>query len=229
MRSPLAPERKLRYDKEKRQKRGSAMLIKTIPVGRLAANCYVVSDEDTLLCAVVDPGDEPSAILDYIEENRLCCRLILLTHGHADHVSAAAALAKETGAQVCMSKRDVRVPLGTGDGFVPPENTQFCTDGEKLHVGGLVFTVIETPGHTPGGLTFRCEDALFTGDTLFSGSCGRTDLPGGSMPAMLASLARLAALDGDFEVYPGHMDSTTLQAERRCNYYMRYALEDHDE
>ena len=203
------------------------MLIKTIPVGRLAANCYVVADENTLACAVVDPGDESGAILDYLEENRLCCRLILLTHGHADHVSAAAALAEETGAQVCMSRRDVQVPLGTGEGFVPPENTRFCTDGEQLCAGGLTFTVMETPGHTPGGLTFRCEDALFTGDTLFSGSCGRTDLPGGSMPDMLASLARLASLEGDFEVYPGHMDSTTLQAERRCNYYMRYALEDH--
>ena len=203
------------------------MLIKTIPVGRLAANCYVVADEKTLACAVIDPGDESGAVLDYLEENRLSCRLILLTHGHADHVSAAAALAEETGAQVCMSRRDARVPLGTGAGFVPPENTRFCTDGEQLCAGGLAFTVMETPGHTPGGLTFRCEDALFTGDTLFSGSCGRTDLPGGSMPALLASLARLAALEGDFEIYPGHMDSTTLQAERRCNYYMRYALEDH--
>ncbi|MCI5753202.1 MAG: MBL fold metallo-hydrolase [Clostridiales bacterium] len=199
------------------------MLIKTIPVGRLAANCYVVADENTLDCAVIDPGDESGAILDYLEEHRLCCRLILLTHGHADHVSAAAALAEETGAAVCMNEKDAHIQLGTGSGYIPPEGTRFCREGDLLQAGGLTFAVLETPGHTPGGLTFRCEDALFTGDTLFSGSCGRTDLPGGSMEAMMSSLAKLAALEGDFEVYPGHMDSTTLQAERRCNYYMRYA------
>lgn len=202
------------------------MLIKTIPVGRLAANCYVVVDENTLDCAVIDPGDESGAILDYLEEHRLCCRLILLTHGHADHVSAAAALAEETGAAVCMNEKDAHIQLGTGSGYIPPEGTRFCREGDLLQAGGLTFAVLETPGHTPGGLTFRCEDALFTGDTLFSGSCGRTDLPGGSMEAMMNSLAKLAALEGDFEVYPGHMDSTTLQAERRCNYYMRYAQQD---
>ena len=117
------------------------MLIKTIPVGRLAANCYVVADENTLDCAVIDPGDESGAILDYLEEHRLCCRLILLTHGHADHVSAAAALAEETGAAVCMNEKDAHIQLGTGSGYIPPEGTRFCREGDLLQAGGLTFAL----------------------------------------------------------------------------------------
>lgn len=199
------------------------MLIKTIQVGQLATNCYIVTDENTLECAVIDPGAESGAILDYLEEHHLTCRYILITHAHADHVSAVAAVAQETGAVVCMSRKDTGVLLGTGGGYEPPAGTVFCADGDVIAVGSLRFVVLETPGHTPGGITFCCERALFTGDTLFAGSCGRTDLPGGDMEVMMQSLQRLAGLEGDYEVYPGHMDSTTLGAERQGNYYMRYA------
>ena len=194
------------------------MLIKTIPVGRLAANCYVVADENTLDCAVIDPGDESGAILDYLEEHRLCCRLILLTHGHADHVSAAAALAEETGAAVCMNEKDAHIQLGTGSGYIPPEGTRFCREGDLLQAGGLTFAVLETPGHTPGGLTFRCEDALFTGDTLFSGSCGRTDLPGGSMSALVRSIKeKVFKLPDLTVVYTGHGEPTKIGFEKQYN------------
>ena len=198
------------------------MLIKTLTVGQIETNCYIVTDEATLQCAVIDPGDEVNTVMDYLEEHHLQARYILLTHGHFDHVLAVDAVREETGATVCMSARDV----GKGDyRFDPPEGSMMVSEADAIAVGGLTFRVMETPGHTPGGVCYICEDALFTGDTLFAGSCGRTDLPGGDMPALLGSLRRLYDLPGDYEVYPGHMGPTTLDRERRGNYYMKYALE----
>ena len=197
------------------------MLIKTLPVGQLETNCYVVTDEQSLRCAVIDPGDESNTILDYLEENHLRCEAILLTHGHFDHVGAAEALAEETGAKVYMNRRD---DSGGRDPHLPyslPADGVSYDEGDTVEVGALRFEVFATPGHTPGGVTLRCGDALFTGDTLFRGSCGRTDLPGGDMDEELMSLKKLCALPGDYEVYPGHMDASTLARERALNYYCR--------
>lgn len=201
------------------------MLIKTIPVGQLETNCYVVTDEATLDCAVIDPGDESNTILDYLEENHLRCRAILLTHGHFDHVGAADTLAEETGATVYMNREDdAEVRRNLHFPFHLPANGEYYADGDSVEIASLRFEVIGTPGHTPGGVTLRCQDALFTGDTLFRGSCGRTDLPGGDMDQQLRSLRRLCSLEGDYEVYPGHMDSSTLARERLFNYYCRAAM-----
>ena len=200
------------------------MLIKTISVGQLETNCYVVTDETSLDCAVIDPGDESNTILDYLEQNCLRCRAVFLTHGHFDHVGAVEALAEETGARVYLNReddaetrRDLHFPLHL------PENGEYYADGDRVEIGSLRFEVIGTPGHTPGGVTLRCQDALFTGDTLFRGSCGRTDLPGGDTEELLRSLKRICSLEGDFEVYPGHMDCSTLARERLFNYYCRLA------
>ncbi len=198
------------------------MLIKAIPVGHLETNCYVVTDEETLLCAVIDPGDESNAILDYLEDNRLCCKAVLLTHGHFDHTGAVCALLEETGAPLYMHRADCG-KAGPSK-FDAPEGTTFFSDGDVIEVGALRFEVLTTPGHTPGSVSFRCGEALFTGDTLFAGSCGRTDLPGGDMQQELRSLRRLGDLPGDYEVYPGHMEASTLERERRFNPYMRMAL-----
>lgn len=201
------------------------MLIKTIPVGQLETNCYVVTNEQTLDCVVVDPGDESNTILNYLEENHLHCRAILLTHGHYDHVGAVNAVAEETGATVYMNKADDAVALGSSRyGFTLPDGGKYYDDGDTVEEAGLHFDVIGTPGHTPGGVTLRCENALFTGDTLFRGSCGRTDLPGGDIEQELESLKKICALTGDYEVYPGHMDSSTLERERMYNYYCRLAM-----
>ena len=200
------------------------MLIKTIPVGQLETNCYIVTDEESLRCAVIDPGDESNAILDYLEDNHLRCEAILLTHGHFDHVGAVAAVAEETGATVYMSKKD---DCGGSDPHLPfrlPAGGEYLDDGDSVEIGSLRFEVLATPGHTPGGLSYRCGEALFTGDTLFRGSCGRTDLPGGDMDEELRSLKKLCALPGDYEVYPGHMDASTLARERALNYYCRLAM-----
>ena len=201
------------------------MLIKTLPVGQLETNCYVVTNEATLECVVIDPGDESNTILDYLEDNRLKCRAILLTHGHYDHVGAVDAVAEETGAVVYMNPLDA---AGTSRDYhfpyAMPEGAIAYGDGDAVDVAGLHFDVIGTPGHTKGGVSLRCENALFTGDTLFKGSCGRTDLPGGDMDEELASLKKLCSLPGDYEVYPGHMDSSTLERERMFNYYCRAAM-----
>ena len=202
------------------------MLIKTLPVGQLVTNCYVVTDENALVCAVIDPGDESNTILDYIEDNKLSCKAILITHAHFDHVSAVNAMLEATGAELYMCEKDLELAkTGASGRFTPPENTHFYKDGDEVKVAGLTFKVMETPGHTPGGVTLICGDALFTGDTLFRGSCGRTDLPGGDMRAELRSLKRIASLEGDYEVYPGHAESSMLSIEREHNPYVRHALE----
>ena len=200
------------------------MLIKTLPVGQLETNCYVVTNENSLECVVIDPGDESNTILDYLEDNQLKCKAILLTHTHFDHVGAVRSLLQEIDVPVYMSELDDAKHSRSGRGFTLPEGGVYFKDNDVLELAGLRFDVLATPGHTPGSVTFRCENALFTGDTLFRGSCGRTDLPGGDMNQELDSLRRLCLLEGDYEVYPGHMDSSSLARERMFNYYCRAAL-----
>ncbi|MBQ2961023.1 MAG: MBL fold metallo-hydrolase [Oscillospiraceae bacterium] len=201
------------------------MLVKTLPVGQLETNCYIVSNENTLECVVIDPGDEANRILDYIEDNKLKCVAILLTHGHFDHVGAVDEVSEETGAPVYMHELDdAKVSYMYMMRYRLPESGIYLKDGDVLNLAGLQFHVMATPGHTLGGVTFRCEDALFTGDTLFKGSCGRVDLPGGDMMTQMDSIKRICQLPGDYEVYPGHMDSSTLERERMFNYYCRLAL-----
>jgi len=199
------------------------MLIKTLPVGQLETNCYIVTDEATRICAIIDPGAESNTILDYIESNKLTPDAILLTHGHFDHHMALDAVKEATGAPVYINKRDVSASRGRGQLQLDDSGAfNWYSEGDVIKAGGLEFTVMETPGHSPGSVTLKCETALFTGDTLFRDGCGRTDL-GGDMETLLASLKRLYDLDGDYEVYPGHADSTTLQRERSFNYYMKLA------
>ena len=201
------------------------MLIKTLPVGHLGTNCYVVTDEQTLNCAVIDPGEESNTILDYIESNHLHCKLILLTHGHFDHVGAVYAVAEETGAVTYMNKKDdARYAGNPFMAFRLPENGRFYDEGDVVELDSLRFEVFATPGHTPGGVSLRCQDALFTGDTLFCGSCGRTDFPGGDYREMLLALARLGRMEGNFHVYSGHESDTELDYERRVNPYMKQGM-----
>ena len=205
------------------------MLIKCFDVGQLSTNCYIVTDEKTLCCAIIDPGAESGRILNYIAENKLKPVCILLTHGHFDHTTAVAAIREELHIPTYIHKKDANLSGVHKSMKYDVEKTDevwFYKEGDTVEVGGLVFTVMETPGHSAGSVTLRCEDALFTGDTLFRDSCGRTDFEDGSMETLLRSLKRLYALEGDYEVYPGHADSTTLDRERRFNFFMQRAVED---
>ena len=193
------------------------MLIKTIPVGQLETNCYIVTNEDTLECVVIDPGDESNTILDYLEDNRLRCRAIMLTHGHFDHTGAVLGVAEETGATVYMNSRDDKRGQVFELPFRLPEGGICYDDGDQIDEAGLRFEILATPGHTPGGVTIKVENALFTGDTLFRLSCGRYDFPASDGRALMRSLQRLRALPGNYDVYPGHGQSTTLEFERRMN------------
>ena len=134
------------------------MLIKCIPVGHIEANCYIVTDENTLECAVIDPGDEFNTIMDYIEDTKLTVRAIFLTHGHYDHTGAAAALSEETGAPIFIHRADV-APSPESYRYCPPEGARFYSDGDVVTVGSLKFRVMETPGHSPGSVTLKCQDA----------------------------------------------------------------------
>ena len=201
------------------------MLIKTLPLGQMETNCYIVTDEKTLTCAVIDPGDESNVVLDYIEDNKLKLEHIFLTHGHFYHTGAVIAIAEETGADIWINSADLDESGRDVHYCFYPQGmaVKNYKGGDCLVCGDLNFEVISTPGHTKGSVTLRCGNALFTGDTLFRDSCGRTDFEGGDMATILKSLLRLANLQGDYEVYPGHMGSTTLSRERSFNYYINYA------
>ena len=203
------------------------MLIKILPVGMLETNCYVVTDEETKKCAIIDPGADSNEILDYVESNNLTPVAIFLTHGHFDHHLALEAVMESTGAPAYIHESEVN-RTGKHSRHLIDDNGKlsYYTEGDVINVGNLEFKVLETPGHSTGSVTLMCQDAIFTGDTLFRRECGRTDLEGGSDDIMMQSLKRLAELDGDYEVYPGHADCSTLSYERSFNKYMKYATGD---
>ena len=201
--------------------------IHTLPLGAYQTNTYIVHDSEAKTCAVIDPGYEADTILSTVARLGLTVEAILLTHGHFDHVGAVEEIVTKTGCRLWCSESDwSQFPNPVTAYFYPIANCDFCQvqlceDGESIHAGGLTFRVLATPGHTHGSVCYLCENALFSGDTLFAGSCGRTDLPGGNGKFLRASLERLAELEENYWVYPGHGESTTLAEEKRYNPYMR--------
>ena len=200
------------------------MEVKTLQVGPIGTNCYLLCDPAEKRCAVIDPGGDADAILSTLKADGLTLSVILLTHGHFDHTGGVAELhAAHPEVPVFLHPADAS---RLGSDVFPPIGAPTVPygDGDVVKLGDLDIQVLHTPGHTPGGVCLLVGDALFTGDTLFQGSMGRIDFEGGSYEDIMASLARLAHLPGDFRVLPGHMDASTLERERKTNYYIREAL-----
>ena len=195
------------------------MQVHTLALGAYQTNCYIVQNGER--CFLIDPGYEAARILAFLEEKGLTAEAILLTHGHFDHVGGVKQLAAETGCDVYICAEELKQPLRYSDGL---HYTHTVEDGDTLELAGLTLQVLHTPGHTPGCVCYLCGDTLFSGDTLFAGTCGRTDLPGGDYKTIMDSLQRLAALEGNLQVLPGHGPASNLDLERRLNPYMQERL-----
>ncbi len=208
------------------------ILVKSFTVGAIGTNCYVVTDKDSGETLVVDPGDTSTALMSALEKaGEENIKYILLTHGHYDHIKSAKMLSDKYGADIVIGEKE--------EPFLYDENlnlahflgctnyTPFSADillaqGDKLSLGETEFEFMETPGHTSGSgcYIFREDKIIFSGDTLFRGSVGRTDFPDGNPLEIIKSLKRLKELRGDYKVYPGHNSATTLDYERQTNMFM---------
>ena len=192
--------------------------IHTLTLGLYQTNTYIIHEENSKSCCVIDPGYQANTIAEKLEELGLTLEAILLTHGHFDHVGAVKDLAADTDCRVFLCAEDTALPPMLTAG--PLYYTDTYADGTILNIAGLHIRIIHTPGHTPGGVCLLVDDVLFSGDTLFAGGCGRSDL-GGDWSTLVRSLKRLSQIEGYFKVLPGHGESTTLAYEKRYNPYMR--------
>lgn len=207
------------------------MIHEIIPVGPLQCNCSVIGDEGTREGMVIDPGDDINAVLALVQKHGLTVKQIVVTHAHIDHVGGAMKLRQITGAPILLNQNDYALlkmldAQAAWVGMVSPgkvEIDQALSEGDKLRAGSLEAAVLHTPGHTEGSvcLYFPAQQKLIAGDTLFAGSIGRTDLPGGSLEQILKSLhQRLLALPDETVVIPGHGPLTTIGEERETNPFL---------
>ena len=206
------------------------MNITIIPVGALGTNCYLIISEKGA-AVLIDPGAGAEKIAGILEEKGCLLKCIMLTHGHWDHTGGVRLLLEKfPEADCCIGAGDKEMVTDEDrfsgmlrggrweDHFIP--EVKELAEGDKIELDELILAVMETPGHSLGSLCFVCQDVIFSGDTLFYENCGRCDLYGGDFDAMKASLARLAGLPGDYTVYPGHGQSTTMEYERAKNPYI---------
>lgn len=199
------------------------MRVRRLTLGPLDTNCWLADDGEGGPALVIDPADEAEVILEALAGQQV--EAVVLTHGHFDHLAAVGEVVEATGAPLLIHEADaddITTAFGTGGtlfGFdvSSPAATGVLAEGDLITAGGVVLTVLHTPGHTPGSICLLAGGHLFSGDTLFAGSIGRTDFRGGSMPEMRTSVARLAGLPDEVRVHPGHGPETTIARERRVN------------
>jgi hydroxyacylglutathione hydrolase len=205
------------------------LYIQGIQVGMLGTNCYLVACPETKEAIVIDPGDEGKRIFNLVTKNGFKVTGIVNTHGHWDHVGGNKELKKLTGAPILIHEQDAdfltdgRLHLGSmmGKNENSPQGDRILKEGDIVQVGKYEFKVVHTPGHTPGGISLVGKDVVFVGDTLFAGSIGRTDLPGGNYDTLMTSIKnKLLPLSDDIIVYPGHGPSTTIGKERKSNPFL---------
>lgn len=207
-----------------------AIQFRTLAVGPLETNSYVIWDVETHQAAIIDPGGDKHAISDCVVSNQLKVKYVLLTHGHPDHCFLAGDFAADYSAEIGMHEADVeQVEGGLGlaelfydvSSFTHFSPSRLLNDGDVLHLGESSIEVIHTPGHTPGGVCFATDAGVFCGDTVFAGSIGRTDFPGGSHPQLMTSInEKLLSMKDETPLYPGHGPSTTVGRERATNPFL---------
>lgn len=205
------------------------MKVTTLILGKLGANCYIAMD-DHHIGTVIDPGGNLEDLMETIQRKSIDVQAIILTHGHFDHMMAAAQLSENTKAPVYIHSLDQEMLKNpepslytrvlSDEPFVPVSSAQLLKEEEVLKVGDMAFQILHTPGHSPGSVCLICDDVLFSGDTLFASSIGRSDFPGGDMNQLMRSLEKIKALDKDYTIYPGHGKPTSLEVERNQNLYL---------
>lgn len=206
------------------------MKIHILPLGPIQTNCYIVVDETTGKCLVIDPGGDGDKVVRFIEENKLELEAIALTHGHFDHIGGIESIMENMPVPLYMHSNDkaflddsnLNLSIYMGKGFSVKAHPILVKEGDGIACGKLQFTVIETPGHTTGGICYYGNGVLFSGDTLFKHSIGRTDFPGGNQTVLINNVkSKLYKLPVDTIVYPGHGEKTTIGEEIKGNVFTR--------
>jgi hydroxyacylglutathione hydrolase len=209
---------------------GKPYFLDTLIVSELQINCYLLGCRATREAAIIDPGGDSELIEDKVTERQAIVKMILLTHGHFDHIGALDNIRKEYGCPVLIHSADanaltnpmINLSALTGNSVVSSEAERLLEDSDRIQLGKLTLEVLHTPGHTCGGVCFRCDGLLFSGDTLFNSGIGRTDLPGGSMAQLEQSIRnKLFTLPDDTLVLPGHGKSTSIGLEKAVNPFVR--------